>query len=126
MHGPVVKAQMKENWDEEQRHANIIAERIQQLGGVPDFSPQGLRKSHTEYATGHDLADMVREDLVAERIVCQTYAEIIRYLSDKDPTSRTLMESILRNEEDHANDLADLLFSLDPTTGKTLPEKREK
>ena len=118
IHGPAVKAQMKEHWDEEQRHANILAERIQQLGGVPDFSPEGLSKSHTEYETGHNLADMVREDLIAERIVCQTYAEIIRYLSDKDPTSRTLMEEILRNEEEHADDLAQLLFALDPTTGK--------
>jgi bacterioferritin len=122
MHGPTVKEQMKEHWDEEQRHADILAERIQQLGGVPDFSPEGLRKSHTEYATGHDLAGMVREDLVAERIVCQTYAEIIRYLSDKDPTSRTLMEGILRNEEEHANDLADLLFALDPSTGKPISD----
>ena len=122
IHGPTVKAQMKEHWNEEQRHANILAERIQQLGGVPDFSPSGLTKSHTEYETGHDLADMVREDLIAERIVCQTYAEIIRYLSDKDPTSRTLMEEILRNEEEHADDLAQLLFALDPTTGKTAQE----
>jgi len=118
IHGPVVKAQMKEHWGEEQRHADILAERIQQLGGVPDFSPQGLTKSHTEYAEGHNLTDMVKEDLVAERIVCQTYAEIIRYLSDKDSTSRTLMEDILRNEEEHADDLADLLFALDPSTGK--------
>lgn len=122
IHGPAVKAQMKEHWDEEQRHANILAERIQQLGGVPDFSPAGLTKSHTEYEEGNDLADMVREDLIAERIVCQTYAEIIRYLADKDPTSRTLMEEILRNEEEHADDLSELLFSLNPTTGKTTHE----
>jgi len=122
IHGPVVKAEMKEHWEEEQHHADILAERIRQLGGVPDFSPQGLTKSHTEYAEGHDLSDMVREDLVAERIVCQTYAEIIRYLADKDPTSRTLMEGILRNEEEHADDLADLLFALDPSTGKPTHE----
>ncbi|MDQ6767273.1 MAG: ferritin-like domain-containing protein [Candidatus Eremiobacteraeota bacterium] len=122
IHGPAVKAEMKEHWEEEQRHANILAERIQQLGGVPDFSPEGLSKSHTEYEEGNDLADMVREDLIAERIVCQTYAEIIRYLADKDPTSRTLMEEILRNEEEHADDLSELLFSLNPTTGKTTHE----
>ena len=119
IHGPAVKAEMKEHWDEEQRHANVLAERIQQLGGVPDFSPAGLTKSHTEYQTGTDLSGMVKEDLIAERIVCQTYAEIIRYLGDKDPTSRTLMEDILRDEEEHADDLAELLFSLDPSTGKT-------
>lgn len=122
IHGPQVKDQMKEHWHEEERHAGLLAERIQQLGGVPDFSPQGLTKSHTEYAEGHDLADMIREDLVAERIVCQTYAEIIRYLSDRDPTSRTLMEEILRNEEEHADDLAQLLFAMDPSTGKTIEE----
>ena len=122
IHGPQVKEQMKEHWHEEERHAGILAERIQQLGGVPDFSPSGLTKSHTEYAEGHDLTDMIREDLVAERIVCQTYAEIIRFLGDKDPTSRTLMEDILRNEEEHADDLAQLLFALDPSTGKTIEE----
>ena len=122
IHGAAVKAQMKEHWNEEQRHADILAERIRQLGGKPDFSPKGLTKSHSEYAEGHSLADMVREDLVAERIVVQTYAEIIRYLADKDPTSRTLMEEILRNEEEHADDLADLLFAIDPSTGKTKEE----
>jgi bacterioferritin len=118
MHGPAVKDEMKEHWDEEQRHADVLAERIRQLGGVPDFSPSGLAKSHTEYNEGHDLVDMVREDLVAERIVVQTYAEIIRFLGDKDPTSRMLMERVLAEEEKHADDLADLLFTIDPSTGK--------
>jgi bacterioferritin len=120
MHGSAVKAQMKEHWAEEQRHADAIAERIRQLGGKPDFSPGGLSKSHSEYIEGKSLADMVREDLVAERIVVQTYSEIIRFLADKDPTSRVLMEEILRNEEEHADDLADLLYSIDPSTGRTM------
>jgi bacterioferritin len=118
MHGAAVRDEMKEHWDEEQRHADLIAQRIRQLGGKPDFSPSGLTKSHSEYNEGHNLADMVREDLVAERIVVQTYAEMIRFLGEKDPTTRRMMEEILTNEEEHADDLADLLFAIDPSTGK--------
>ncbi len=96
--------------NEEQGHADRIADRIGQLGGAPDFNPQGLvTRSHSEYIEGKDLADMIRENLVAERIAIESYTEIIRYFGSNDPTSRRLMEEILAVEEEHANDMADLL-----------------
>ena len=96
--------------NEEQGHADMIAERITQLGGAPDFSPKGLEtRSHSEYIEGDSLVEMIRENLVAERIAIESYTEIIRYFGDKDPTSRRLMEQILAVEEEHANDMADLL-----------------
>jgi bacterioferritin len=96
--------------NEEQGHADRIADRITQLGGAPDFSPQGLAtRSHSEYVEGKNLTDMIREDLVAERIAIESYTEIIRYFGSNDPTSRRLMEEILAVEEEHANDMADLL-----------------
>jgi bacterioferritin len=96
--------------NEEQGHADQIAERIVQLGGEPNFSPEGLAsRSHAEYVEGVTLTDMIKEDLVAERIAIDTYREIIQYIGEKDPTSRRLMESILAVEEEHADDMADLL-----------------
>ncbi|GAA0847660.1 MAG: bacterioferritin [Cupriavidus sp.] len=96
--------------NEEQGHADQIAERIVQLGGEPNFSPEGLAsRSHAEYVEGATLTDMIKEDLVAERIAIDTYREIIQYIGEKDPTSRRLMESILAVEEEHADDMADLL-----------------
>ena len=96
--------------NEEQGHADRIADRITQLGGAPDFSPQGLAtRSHSEYVEGKDLTDMIRENLVAERIAIESYTEIIRYFGSNDPTSRRLMEEILAVEEEHANDMSDLL-----------------
>ena len=96
--------------NEEQGHADLIAERIVQLGGEPDFSPAGLvQRSHAEYVEGATLLDMVREDLVAERIAIDSYREFIRYLGDKDPTTQRMLESILAVEESHADELADLL-----------------
>jgi bacterioferritin len=96
--------------NEEQQHADLIAGRIVQLGGEPDFSPKGLAaRSHAEYVEGETLADMIREDLIAERIAIDSYREIVQYLSDKDPTSRRIMESILAMEEEHADDMAELL-----------------
>ena len=96
--------------NEEQGHADRIAERITQLGGAPDFSPQGLAtRSHSEYVEGSSLVEMIKEDLVAERIAIESYTEIIRYFGTNDPTSRRLMEEILAVEEEHANDMADLL-----------------
>jgi len=99
--------------NEEQGHADQIAERIVQLGGEPDFSPDGLlSRSHAEYAEGTTLVDMIREDLIAERVAIDSYREIIQFLSDKDPTSRRVMETILAVEEEHADEMAELLEGL--------------
>ena len=96
--------------NEEQGHADQLAERIVQLGGEPDFSPQGLvGRSHAEYVEGATLLDMIKEDLVAERIAIDSYRGLIQYLGDQDPTTRRLLESILAVEESHADELADLL-----------------
>ena len=87
-----------------------IAERITQLGGLPNFNPEGLSaRSHSQYVEGTSLVAMIREDLVAERIAIESYGEIIRYLGDTDPTSRRVMESILAKEEEHADDMAKLI-----------------
>ncbi|GAC1389608.1 MAG: bacterioferritin [Vulcanimicrobiaceae bacterium] len=105
-----VAAEFLQHANEEQGHADLIAERITQLGGAPDFSPEGLAtRSHSEYVEGDSLVSMITENLVAERIAIESYTEIIRYFGDKDPTSRRLMEQILAVEEEHANDMADLL-----------------
>jgi bacterioferritin len=99
--------------NEEQQHADQLAERIVQLGGEPNFSPDGLSsRSHAEYVEGKTLVDMIREDLVAERIAIDSYREMVQYLSDKDPTSRRVVESILAVEEEHADEMADLLEGL--------------
>lgn len=96
--------------NEEQGHADQIAERIVQLGGEPDLAPDGLAtRSHAEYVEGNSLADMIKENLVAERIAIDTYREIVQFIGEKDPTSRRLMESILAVEEEHADEMLDLL-----------------
>jgi bacterioferritin len=96
--------------NEEQGHADQIARRIVQLGGEPDFSPDSLTgRSHAEYVEGESLVDMIKEDLVAERIAIDSYREMIQYLGDQDPTTRTMLESILAVEEEHADELVDLL-----------------
>lgn len=98
--------------NEEQGHADQIAMRIVQLGGEPDFSPDELAmRSHAEYIEGENLEEMIQEDLVAERIAIESYREIIRYLGDKDPTTRRMLEDILAVEEEHADDMAGLLNS---------------
>jgi bacterioferritin len=99
---------------EEQRHADLIADRITQLGGAPDFAPMSMAKrSHSEYVEGESLIDMIREDLVAERIAIDSYREIVQYLGPSDPTSRRIMEEVLAKEEEHADDLVRLLKRLD-------------
>jgi bacterioferritin len=104
-----------EHAEEEQRHADQIAERITQLGGAPNLNPEGmLARSHAEYVEGKNLLDMVKEDLVAERIAVESYGEIIRYLGDADPTTRRLLESILAKEEEHAEDLLNLMAQIGP------------
>jgi bacterioferritin len=108
-----------EHANEEQEHADRIAERIVQLGGEPNFSPDGLSaRSHAEYVEGDSLTDMIKENLVAERVAIESYSEIIRYLGDKDPTSRRLMEEILAVEEEHADDMSDLLTGMSEGKGQ--------
>jgi bacterioferritin len=106
-----------EHATEEQQHADALAKRIVQLGGEPDFSPEQLAsRSHSEYVAGKTLDEMMREDLLAERIAIDTYGQIIRYIGNDDPTTRRLLEDILANEEEHADDLASML---ERTTGKS-------
>jgi len=113
IYSPSVEQEFLTHSNEEQGHADRIAERIVQLGGEPNFSPEGLAmRSHAEYIEGTSLSDMIKEDLVAERIAIDSYSEIIRYLGDKDPTSRRMFEEILAVEEEHAEELADLLTGM--------------
>lgn len=120
VHGASIAGEFKEHADAEREHADALAARIQQLGGKPDFSPKNLlERSVTQYVEGESLADMIREDLIAERIVIDVYTEMIRYFADNDPTTRVLLEGLLKDEEDHANDLVDMLYVVDPSTGRT-------
>ena len=113
INAPQAQQEFLQHANDEQMHADQIAARIVQLGGEPNFSPDGLAaRSHSEYVEGETLEDMILEDLVAERVAIDSYGEIIRYLGDKDPTTRRLMESILAMEEEHAEDLASLLAQM--------------
>jgi bacterioferritin len=103
---------------EEQGHADQISQRIVQLGGAPDLSPESLTtRSHAEYVEGETLLDMIKEDLVAERIAIDSYREMAHYMGENDSTSRRLMEEILAVEEEHADDLVTLLQELGPEHG---------
>lgn len=105
-----VAAEFLQHANEEQAHADQIAQRIVQLGGAPDFSPDGLlTRSHAEYVEGESLVDMITEDLVAERIAIDSYREMIEYLASNDTTTRRMLEGILAMEEEHADDLVSLL-----------------
>jgi len=116
IHAQAVAAEFLEHANEEQGHADMIAERITQLGGAPNFNPDGLTsRSHAEYVEGDSLVDMIKEDLVAERIAIDSYREMAVYFGQKDPTSRGMIERILAMEEKHADDLVNLLTTLDPT-----------
>ena len=116
IHAQAVAAEFLEHANEEQGHADRIAERITQLKGEPNFNPEGLAsRSHSQYVEGESLVDMIREDLVAERIAIESYGEIVRFLGERDITSRRMMEEILAVEEEHADDLQKLLATLDPT-----------
>jgi len=113
IHAQAVAEEFLEHAGEEQGHADLIAERIIQLGGEPDLNPDGLlTRSHSEYVEGETLLEMIREDLIAERIAVESYSEIIRYLGDNDPTSRRMMEEILAKEEEHAEDMKTLLETI--------------
>ena len=102
-----------EHANQEMEHADKLAERITQLGGEPDFNPDNLsRNSHAQYVAGNTLKEMVYEDLVAERIAIDSYREIIQYIGESDPTTRRIFEDILAQEEEHADDMADILADL--------------
>jgi bacterioferritin len=110
IHAEAVAAEFLEHSNDEQGHADEIAKRIVQLVGEPNFNPEGLlTRSHAEYVEGTTLTDMIKEDLVAERIAIDSYREIVQYLGNDDPTTRRLMESILAVEEEHADDMMNLL-----------------
>lgn len=105
-----VKSEFLEHAQEEQQHADSLAERIVQLGGEPNFSPEGiLDRSHSQYAEGTTLEDMIKEDLIAERIAIDSYRAMIDYIGGDDPTTRRLFEDITAKEEEHAEELASLL-----------------
>jgi bacterioferritin len=115
IHSQAVAAEFLAHANEELGHADLIATRIVQLGGEPDFSPATLQaRSHAEYVEGFSLSDMISENLIAERFAIDSYRHDIAYLSDQDPTTRRMLESILAVEEEHADDLADLLQGFPP------------
>src|SRR5262245_25523116 len=105
-----VKGEFLQHANEEQQHADQIAARIVQLNGEPNLNPDGLSsRSHAEYVEGKDLIDMIREDLVAERIAIDSYREMINYIGDRDTTTKRMLEGILAMEEEHADDLVGML-----------------
>jgi len=110
VHAPGIEDEFLQHADDEQAHADRVAKRITELGGTPNLDPDGLaERSHAQYGTGETLTEMIREDLVAERIAVATYSEIIRWLGNDDPTTRRMMEELLATEEEHADDMAKLL-----------------
>jgi len=110
IHAKSIAGEFLVHSNEEQGHADLLAERIMQLGGEPDFAPDGLAtRSHAEYAVGKSLLDMIKENLIAERIAIDSYREMIQYLGDKDPTTSQMLKNILIVEEKHADELADFL-----------------
>jgi bacterioferritin len=127
IHSQSVAKEFLDHSNEEQRHADQIAERIVQLGGAPDFAPSGLAsRSHAEYVEGNTLAGMIKENLVAERIAIDSYRNVIQYLGDQDPTTRRMMEGILAVEEEHADELADLLVALPAEANGTKQLKKSR
>ncbi|MDF3055724.1 MAG: Ferritin-like domain subfamily [Gammaproteobacteria bacterium] len=112
-----VAAEFEEHAVQEEKHMLMIAERINQLGGNPDFNPASvMQRTATEYGSASSLSEMIKEDLIAERIAIITYRKLIEWFGAADPTTRRLLEEILKEEEDHANDLADLLSSSNATS----------
>ena len=134
IHSQAIKAEFLQHANEEQGHADLLAERITQLEGKPNFSPVGLlERSHADYVEGENIVDMIKEDLVAERIAIDSYREMITYVGTDDPTTRRVLEGILAMEEEHAEDMNTLLEQLGkkgepakpaPATGKTGARKR--
>jgi bacterioferritin len=127
LHSQAVKAEFLEHAQEEQEHADRIAERIKQLGGKPELNPALISQmSHSEYKEGTSLTDMIREDLIAERIAIEGYREMINYFGEHDSTTRVMLEEILAKEEEHADELADFLFAFEPQTGEPASELYSK
>jgi len=132
IHAQAIKAEFLQHANEEQGHADLLAERITQLDGKPNLSPVGLLdRSHADYVEGKDIVDMIKEDLVAERIAIDSYREMIHYVGTDDPTTRRVLEGILAMEEEHAEDMNTLLEQLGkkgeparPEPGKSRPTKR--
>lgn len=115
---PSIAAEFMEHAREEEGHAERFAERIVQLGGEPDFSPESLlTRSHAEYVEGSNLVEMIKEDLIAERIAIESYRETIRYVGASDPTTRRLFEEVLAVEEQHAEELSNLIQRLGSQPG---------
>jgi len=115
-----VKDEFEQHAKEEQGHMRAVAERINQLGGTPNMNPEGLAtRSASQYSNPEKLVEMIQENLIAERIACEHYRELIRFFGDKDPTTRVMMEGILTNEEEHANDMLDLLRAHDSQVNET-------
>ena len=114
IHAQAVAAEFQQHATEEQMHADQISSRIVQLQGEPNYNPEGLlTRSHSEYVEGKTLLDMIKEDLVAERVAIDSYGEMIRYIGDGDPTTRRMLEGILAMEEEHADDLSTMLSTMD-------------
>ena len=113
IHAESVKAEFLQHANEEMAHADLLAKRITELGGEPNFSPIGLSdRSHAEYVAGDTLNAMIKEDLIAERIAIESYREMIAYLGKNDPTTQRMLKEILAMEEEHAEDLASLLSNV--------------
>ena len=113
IHARGIAAEFLAHSNEEQGHADLLAARIVQLGGEPDFAPDSLAgRSHAQYVAGNTLVDMIREDLVAERVAINSYRDMVRYLGMDDPTTSDMLKGILAVEEEHADELADLLEDL--------------
>jgi len=123
IHQDQLQDMFKEHWEDEEEHLQLIADRIKQLGGVPNLDPNGIgSRAFSSFRSGHTLADLLREDLLAERVVIKMYGDIINFFGSADPVSRRMFEEILKDEEDHADDIADLLYTIDPQTGKTVEQ----
>ncbi|HTX56148.1 MAG TPA: ferritin-like domain-containing protein [Candidatus Acidoferrales bacterium] len=123
VHQEQLQSLFKEHWEDEEGHLQRIAERIKQLGGVPNLDPNGISsRAFSRFESGHTLADLLREDLVAERVVIKMYGDIVEFFGSADPVSRRLFEDLLKDEEDHADEIADLLYTVDPETGKTVEQ----
>lgn len=122
----VAATEFLEHANQEMGHADRLAERIVQLGGEPDLDPEGLAdRAHAQYHAGTDLVEMIKEDLIAERIAIESYRELVQYLGEKDPTTRRLLEEILAVEEEHADDLLDLLEG-EPGAPQTLSASKQR